>query len=510
MLTAAAAGWAATPAQIANYLEQLDAGAQPSIGGRLLRSSAAVSEFYRAHQHAPIWTNGPARRDRLAELRAEIRASADHGLAPEHYHLTELGEHAEDTLTTELLATDAFLTQAEHRMAGALSPSELDPEWYLPQSEVPAGEVLASAVRDDTIARTLAGLWPQHGEYALLLARRQRVAALERSSDTLVAPGPILKYGQSSPRVVLLKERLIGPGGHTPEFDHDLREAVLAFQASVGLVADGIVGDATIEMLNTAPSFWLDTLDANLERWRWLPNELPRDYLSVNIAAFELRAIDAGREVVRMKVIVGQPYRRTPMFTQTLKYLVYNPEWNIPFEIAVKDKLPVLKRDPVRLALQGYEARLAGTEFFVPVDTVDWRRVTRDTFHYDLRQLPGPTNALGRIKFMLPNRFAVYLHDTPDRGLFDRQQRDFSSGCIRLADPVRLADWVLRHDGQPNAAASMPDQLASGATRTVHLQTPLPVLIVYFTAFVGEAGDVMFRRDLYQRDQAIISALRSQ
>ena len=143
------------------------------------------------------------------------------------------------------------------------------------------------------------------------------------------------------------------------------------------------------------------------------------------------------------------------------------------------------------------------------MDTIDWRKVSSEAFQYDLRQLPGPTNALGRIKFMLPNRFAVYLHDTPDRGLFDRQERDFSSGCIRLADPLMLADWILHHDGQPDAAAAMQAQVDSGEGRTVHLNTPLPVMVVYFTAFVSDTGEVVFRRDLYEQDQAILDALQA-
>ena len=508
LLLTAVAAWSASPSEIGAYLEQLDAGSQPAIAGELLLSSSELSEFYRARRHQPVWTRGFGRRARLAELVQEIEASAEHGLSPGHYHLALLSAGDDTSLSTELLATDAFLTQAIHRGNGVLSPKKLDQDWHLSQSEIHAAEVLEQAIEDNSIGEALAGLWPKHEDYRRLLEKRRTILSAGPTDDLVVPAGSTLSYGRSSPRIITLKQRLLGPGAYTPEFDHRLRDAVLAFQAAVGVAPDGIVGEATLAMINAPRSFWLNTLDANLERWRWLPNALPSRYLMVNTAGFELRAVDDGQEVIRTRVIVGQTYRSTPMFTETLKYLVYNPIWNVPLKIAARDKLPQLKREPIRLALQGFEARKAGTDHFVPVDTIDWRDVTSENFPYDLRQLPGPTNALGRIKFMLPNRFAVYLHDTPDRGLFDQPERDFSSGCIRLADPLMLTDWILRHDGQADAAAAMQAQIDSGEGRIVYLETPLPVLVVYFTAFVSGTGEVVFRRDLYQQDQVIVTAFQ--
>ncbi|MGE3462195.1 MAG: murein L,D-transpeptidase [Pseudomonadales bacterium] len=507
LLIPVAASWAVT----ADDIRQRLANAEPDslmVVGEPLRSGAAVVDFYRENDWQRVWTHGPASTVHLTELVNEIRASAEHGFLPEHYHVAALTDPRTDDLSLELLATDAFLTQVRHRALGVVSPTTLDQDWYLPRGDVPAVEVLTGALEENAVAATLAALWPKQADYRALLAKRQALLAATGTEPATVPSGSLLQYGQRGRRVLALKNRLLGPGRHTSVFDDTLLEAVLDFQAAMGLNTDGLVGETTLSMLNADRDFWLDTVDANLERWRWLPDDLPSSYLIINIAAFELRVVDQGWEMMRMRVIVGQPARRTPTFSQTLKYLVYNPIWVVPFEMAAKDKLRELKHDPIRMALQGYEAKRTGTNYFVPVDTIDWRQVSRETFHYELRQLPGPNNALGRIKFMLPNRFAVYLHDTPDQELFDQQQRDFSSGCIRLANPFGLADWVLRHDGQAEAAATMRELLAGGETHTVYLNTPLPVLVVYFTAYADEIGEVMFRRDHYQRDREIVRALR--
>jgi L,D-transpeptidase YcbB len=261
-------------------------------------------------------------------------------------------------------------------------------------------------------------------------------------------------------------------------------------------------------MLNATKFSWIDRIDANLERWRWLPNTLPETMLRVNIAAFVLRGIQQGEETLLMNVIVGRPYRNTPVFSETLKYMVLNPFWNVPFKLATEDKLTILQKNPQQLMSLGYEAKMNGGDQFLPVDAIDWSGVTRRNFNYLLRQRPGPANALGRIKFMLPNPFSVYLHDTPDRQLFNKQERGFSSGCVRLAQPVVLAQWLLNNDGRPQEAATIESLIQAGDTMAINLNKPVPVFIVYFTAFTNTDGDVVFRRDLYQRDAPVIAALR--
>jgi murein L,D-transpeptidase YcbB/YkuD len=417
---------------------------------------------------------------------------------------------ASSVLSLELLLTDAFLSQAMHRGRGAVYPPNLDAEWQVPQAEVDAGALLRdTAQRRRAVIPVLDVLWPPDEEYARLLRRRAEIAASGDEITVQIAAGPLLKPGQSSDRVVMLKQRLMGPGEHSPLYDDDLLREVTAFQRSAGLEPDGIVGENTLEILNATRVSWIDRIDANLERWRWLPRETPDTYVRVNIAAFVLRAMQHGRPALTMNVIVGQPFRRTPVFAETIKYLVLNPYWNVPYSIATQDKLPLLKADAAAQARKGFEAKSYGSDVFVSVDAIHWEGVTPRNFNFLLRQRPGANNALGRIKIMLPNPNSIYLHDTPSRELFARQERTFSSGCIRLEQPVKLAEWLLSLDGHPDAN-KVETLLGTGDTRTIYLKNPLPAYIVYFTAFSLDDGNVTFRRDIYGRDRVLIQALRDQ
>lgn len=499
---------------IRSFIEGLDAGDAPIIAGRMLMKPDVLVSVYRSRDHAPIWLPGAPLEKQVRNMLAAISESAGHGFSVERYHrsaierLLSAGD-AGSRLALELLLTDAFLAQVMHRGQGAVSPPNLDAEWGLPLPEFDAGAILVSvAKRRRSVVTELASLWPEAEEYRHLVRRRAEILASGDETTVHVATGPLLKPGQTNDRVLKLKERLMGPGDHTPVYDDDLLREVKAFQRVAGLEPDGIVGDKTLEILNATRVSWIERIDANLERWRWLPREAPEDYIRVNIAAFTLRAFEDGREQMQMNVIVGQPYRRTPVFTETIKYLVFNPYWNVPFSIATKDKLPALKANATAEAGKGFDAKPQGSDVFIPVDAIDWQGVTPRNFNYLLRQRPGDQNALGKVKFMLPNPYSVYLHDTPGRDLFARQERTFSSGCIRLERPLELAEWLLRRDRHPEAG-KVPAIVATRETRTIYLKKPLPTYIVYFTAFELD-GDIVFRRDIYDRDRPIIAALRSQ
>ncbi len=517
LLLAVAANAATAPpdtaGMIRTYLEGLDAGDLPSAGGRSLLEPELLSQVYRSRQNAPLWVDGGPLAGEVQGLLSAIGESVGHGLSAERYHrpvieqLMPAGD-ANSRLALELLLTDAFLAQALHRGRGAVFPPNLDADWQVPQAEVDAAAyLLATAGSGLGVAEALAALWPVDPEYAALVRRRAEIAAGGDEMTAQVAPGPLLKPGQTSDRVIVLKQRLMGPGEYTPVYDEDLKREVVAFQRAAGLEPDGIVGEGTLEVMNATRTSWIDRIDANLERWRWLPRRTPETYVRVNIAAYTLRAIDKGETTLAMNVIVGKPYRRTPVFTETIKYLVFNPSWNVPYTIATQDKLPLLKKDAAAEAAKGFEAKPRGSDVFVPVDAIDWSGVTRRGFDYLLRQRAGPQNALGQLKFMLPNPFAVYLHDTPSRELFAKQERSFSSGCVRLERPAELARWLLERDGSRDAGR-VNELIRSGQTTTVYLKTPVPAYIVYFTAFVGDDGAVHFRRDVYGRDGAIVEALR--
>lgn len=502
--------------RIRMFLEGLDAGDVPNIAGRQLNEPELLSRLYRDRDHEPLWLSGSPLASEVDDLVAAIGESAAHGFNPERYHRSALesvarAENATGMLARELLLTDAFLSQALHRGRGAVEPPNLDADWQLPQAEVDAGALLSTtAGRRGDVSAALDALWPESEEYAKLVERRAEILASgDEESTVRIASGPLLRPGQTSDRIIVLKERLLGPGEHSDLYDEDLRQAVIAFQWSAGLEADGLIGENTLELLNETRVSWVDRIDANLERWRWLPRSTPGTYIRVNIAAFTLRGFQDGKQTLAMNVIVGRPYRQTPVFTETLKYLVVNPTWNVPHSIATSDKLPLLRANAAAEAAKGFEAKPHASDTFVSVDAIDWTSVTARNFNYLLRQRAGPQNALGEVKFMMPNLHAVYLHDTPSRELFAKQERTFSSGCIRLERPRVLIDWLLERDN-PEAARRVADQLASGQTHTINLQQPVPVYLVYFTAFTDDQGRIAFRRDIYGRDRIVVEALRAQ
>jgi murein L,D-transpeptidase YcbB/YkuD len=513
-LAAGAAAGAPGADGIRMYLEALDAGDAAVVAGQRLNEPGLLSTLYRARDSAPLWLDGGPLAGEAANLLAAIGESVAHGFNAERYHrsmLETLVAAGDDTsrLAFELLLTDAFLTQALHRARGAIYPPNLDTDWHVPQAEIDAAAFLAAtAAERRPVGETLAGLWPVSEDYARLVTRRAEIAASGDEVTVQIAPGRPLKPGQSDERVILLKQRLMGPGDYTVKYDDDLRREVVAYQRSAGLEPDGIVGENTLEVLNATRVSWIDRIDANLERWRWLPRETPETYIRVNIAAFTLRVIDGGETALAMTVIVGKPYRRTPVFSENLRYLVVNPYWNVPYKIATQDKLPLLQTDAPAEAAKGFDAKPQGSDVFVPVDTIDWMTVTRRTFTYQLRQRPGENNALGQVKFMLPNEHAVYLHDTPSRELFGRQERTFSSGCVRLERPQELATWLLSRESHPQVRR-LDALFASRETTTIYLKQPVPVYIVYLTAFVADDGDVTFRRDVYGRDKQLVEALRA-
>jgi murein L,D-transpeptidase YcbB/YkuD len=492
---------------IRHFVEEYTATGGAQLVNTPLNNPTLVTEFYQTHQHQPIWIT-EINAKRLRELIDEINRSQQHGFKVENYHLTVLSDEHQPDFVREILATDAFLTQVQHRSLGVISTFNDDPDWFLPVKFSDPISLLNQVVIDNKVTFHLHSLWPENDEYWLLLEKRKALLVQDSVIRVEVPAGRSMKKGEQSERIILLKNRLLGPGEYNAIFDNELELAVKAFQLASGLDTDGIVGSSTIEVLNASSFSWIDRIDANLERWRWLPNSLPSTYVRVNIAAFNLRVMKDDIEQLKMNVIVGKPYRKTPIFTETMKYIVVNPYWNVPYKLATQDKLPVLKKDTKSLETLGFEAKSSESNTFVSVSDIDWEKVTARQFNYVLRQKPGPKNALGTMKFMLPNPHSIYLHDTPDHALFSKQERSFSSGCVRLSEPALLAEWVLNNDLQPQKMNEVNQALTGTDTKTIYLKTPLPVMMVYFTAFKDEHNEVIFRRDIYNRDQSLITALR--
>jgi L,D-transpeptidase YcbB len=479
-----------------------------------LLDGAAVSAFYERRDFLPAW-RGPHCRQRLQELLVAIDQAFEHGLDPADYHRASLVGTMECSDSVEWLATDAWLALAAHLYGGRVDPATVEPEWNTPRRSMDLAAALEQAIAEERIGAALLGMAPDDAVYAGMREALARFRGyLGRGGWVGVDAGPTLRPGDSDPRIAQLRARLALSGlldpalvGAGDSFDAELETAVKAFQRRANLEPDGVVGALTLEQLNRRASDRVEQLRANLERWRWLPEELGERHLRVNIADFSLQAWHEGRIEREHRVIVGRLYRRTPTFSGRISQIVLNPWWEVPHRLAVQDKLPLFKRNPGEFDRLGFELLDRAGNRVDPAG-IDWQTLSARNFPYRLRQRPGAQNALGQVKILFPNPHAVYLHDTPTRGLFARVRRDFSSGCIRVEGALDLAEWLLA--GRDSAAwdrSRIDAAVAGGAETPVALRPTLPVHIVYLTVVPDGNGEVRFIDDLYGRDQAVGEAL---
>ncbi len=526
---------AAQPATVAlseslrTRVEAGQAAGRITADGHAIRAFRAVPLFYEARGFSPVWMAGERPGPAYRELREALALAQEHGLDPANYHIEVLDQLARSLETAssrraaavdfELLASDAYLVLGSHLLSGRVNPVSIDPEWLANRRTSRMDTVLTRAVEAQRIRESLLALTPRQPRYGTLLAAFDRLRELDRSGGWPTVPaGGKMETGVSGPRVTALRARLQASGdldretgSDTEMFDEPLAAAVRRFQVRHGLDDDGIVGPATLAALNVPTSERVRQLSVNLERWRWLPDELGERHIEVNIAGFDVKVVEQGRTVRRHRAIVGREYRQTPVFSSTMTYLVLSPYWHVPPGIAAVDKLPQLKADPLSLVSQGYALIDQSTNSTIEFGSLDWASVTGSDFNrrYRLRQDPGPLNALGAVKFMFPNPHNVYLHDTPSRELFERSSRAFSSGCIRIDSPLDLAEYLLADQSEWNRARI--DAVATaGSERTVWLSQGVPVHVLYWTAWADADGVIHFRDDLYGRDRTVWDAINSQ
>lgn len=513
-----------------NRIEAAGLPARMSVGDEVVHAAEGLPGVYERRWFWPAWSGESGPLPAAAELLAVLRAANLEGLDGDDYHAARIAALidgiARRTVTSinprqlvdlDLLLTDAFLVYGAHLAAGRVDPVTFDPEWIAVRRVASLPDLLQAALDSVGVERTLRGLLPPQPGYARLRAAMAGLRAVEAAGGWPAVPdGPRLEPGDRDDSVPALRRRLAAsrdlPDGPAPAdstlYDPALADGVRAFQRRHGLLADGRVGDKTRTELARGAGERARQAAINLERWRWLPQDLGERHVRVNVADQSLAAYERGASVLEMRVIVGRDYRRTPVFSDRMTYLVLNPYWQVPPMIAAKDLLPLQKQDSSYFATMGFRLYDGWGTDAAEIDPagVDWKNIRGRDFRWRLRQDPGPRNALGQVKFMFPNPFDVYLHDTPARALFAKPVRAFSSGCIRLEKPLELAEFALAGEARWTRQA-IDEALATGKERTVRLPAPLPIHLEYWTAWVDADGTLQFRDDLYGRDRRLIDAL---
>lgn len=485
------------------------------LDGYAPETVAAVRDFYNARGDAPLWSDEEGPTDAARSAIEGIGRAAREGLRPADYPVEMPGDNsAAARARFDVRLSASLLRYATDLRHGRVAPSKADPELFVYERPVNGAEVLGRLTASENVAAALAGEAP--GSQIYIRMRRLLAETRARAADggwQVVPEGPTLKPGMSDPRIGALRRRLAasldktsaGTGGDT--YDAELEVAVRQFQRRHGLNPDGAVGAGTLRALNVPVEQRIATIEFNMERLRWMPDELGSTHVLVNMAAFELDYVEEGQLAFAMRVVVGKPFRMTPIFSDRIRYLDFNPTWTAPPKIASNDILPKIKNDPGYLVDNGFEMFAGWGDDSRPVDpsSVDFSLYRPGNFPFRLRQKPGPTNALGQVKFMFPNEYDVYLHDSPARELYRKTVRAFSSGCIRLEKPLELATLLLRGNGI--GREEIDRIIAADKTTRINLKEPVPVHLTYLTAFIGEGGTVNFRDDVYERDARLAQAL---
>lgn len=475
----------------------------------------AIAEFFRDRSYRAFWTD-PGQAERRTAFLSVLDGAAAHGLPVARYRTVDLVAAFANARTEgdrgrlEVAMTRAFLSYAHDLQSGALEPGKIVSAIKREVPKFDSREMLDAfaAAQPDSY---LAGLAPRSQGYVQLMKAKMELERLiGRGGWGPHVPSVDLKPGASGPAVIALRNRLQAMGylgrSAAASYDGSLQKAVQRFQVDHGLEQDGIAAAATIAEINIDPEKRLESVLVALERERWMNIDRGARHIWVNLTDFTAKIIDNGKVTLATRAVVGATNKDkpTPEFSHMMTYMEVNPDWTVPGGIIKRDYLPRLQANPNALGhLQVIDRRGR----VVPRSAINFANYSARNFPFNLRQPPGRSNALGRVKFMFPNPYAIYLHDTPEKHLFKREVRAYSSGCVRLNDPFEFAYTLLaRQDADPQKLFH--SVLDRGKQERIHLKTPVPVHLNYFTAFVGPKGQMNYRRDIYGRDAAIYAALR--
>lgn len=509
---------------IQSLVEDLSKGVLVEIENEKIYAKSVLAKFYQNIGYAPAWKD-------LGALQQAIQAleeSFNDGLLPVDYHvdvLTSIVDKMEESKGNgvvnhewvakfDLLMTDAVLLYAYHLLEGKIDPHSLDVQWNFGYAELPGGDgkVLAKAIESHTLLTELHALRPQIPAYSSLMRElaEYRTIAENGGWGTIKAGGKI-DPGDSDSRIPEIRRRLEITGDlsdlnnmNSELYDESLHKDVLYFQERHGLDVDGIIGKGSFAAMNVPVELKIDQIRINLERFRWVMHNLSEEYIIVNIARYRAYVVKNNERVFDTNVQVGTDVNKTPVFKSQLKYIEFNPTWTVPRSITVKEMIPKIKKGPKYLTDRNM-VLLDGSGKIVPMSSVNFDALSANNFPYSVRQEPGPGNALGQVKFIFPNKYAVYLHDTPSKYLFKKAKRSFSHGCIRTQNPMDLAEVLL--EGTQWDKQKIQETLDSKKTTRALFNEPMDVLLLYWTAGLYQQKSVFFYPDIYERDPKILEKL---
>lgn len=517
--------------QIRLRLESSETGEPVKIREKKLLASEDIQSFYVNRTFHEAWSTDGIVTEIAYELRFEIKQAQFDGLNPADYNLALLESffasfesnkksnsvnNSSDLADFDLLMSDAFFHLASHLELGKVDPTKFDSKWEITRKTTKVNyiELLETGLESGSIRKSLESLYPSFNIYR---KGREVIRALDerRKSDSMdwrsVKIDKTLNVGGSNNSVTALRQRLIfwgylssDPVSDPKLYDSAMMVAVQAFQKRNGMEPDGALGKMTVNALNQSPRNLMDKAAVNMERLRWLPDSLrDSEMILVNIANFHLDYLSKGDTLFSGKVIVGKQYHASPIFSAPMKYIVFSPYWNVPSSIAKNELIPIIRRNPNYLWQKNMEVVTHSGKLVDP-STVNW---FSKSFPYMIRQKPGGENSLGLVKFMFPNKHNVYLHDTPSKSLFEREDRALSHGCIRLQHPEKLAKLLL--DDDPYwTDEKIQEAMHQSKEQIVNLNREIPVVLIYLTFWADSKGQGHFRPDIYGRDGEVLVALR--
>jgi murein L,D-transpeptidase YcbB/YkuD len=531
------------------YLDSLPASAHPHRDAGRWRT---LRRFYEKRDFALAWVGPGESAARANSLLLALEQADREGLEPSDYPTRDFASRLDriggkgrasdaDRFSLDLDLTLAFLGYASDVSVGRLSPGQMEPGWNIPPHAIDLGPPLERATTGEDPRAVLEGLAPKHLAYVRLREALPRYREIAKSGGWPLVPpevpsvaradsigdaradsisvAPTLRPGDSAPAAQLnaLAARLEregflpaegdSGGKRSRRYDARLSDGLREFQRRHGLEPDGVIGEQTLAAINVPAATRARQIELNMERWRRMPEDPGARYILVNVPGFRLETYEKERLVTRMKVIVGLEGWRTPIFHAHVEHIVLHPSWRVPTSIAVREILPKLRRDPSWLSENHMDVLGLREGGAVPASSINWSKVSADGFPYRLRQRPGPDNPLGNFKFVLPNEYDVYLHDTATPRLFAKDKRALSHGCIRVERPMDLALWLLAPDPKWTPER-LQEALADPKTQRVYLSEDVPVYVSYWTAVANEDGSVDSFTDLYGLDAALDAKLR--